>query len=59
MGERRKRLEETASMLRSRLSELRAQRVNEMNRPMHEVAVQALRASLTEVGHQLSRLGVY
>ena len=59
MGERRKRLQETARMLRSRLSDLQTESVNELNRPMHEVAVRAVRNSLTQVGHQLTRLAIY
>ena len=59
MGERRKRLQETARMLRSRLSDLQTETVTELNRPMHEVAVTAVKTSLTQVGHELSRLGAY
>lgn len=59
MGARRKRLEDTAKLLRSRLSELRSATVNEHERPMHEVAVLAVRQTLTQVGHQLARLAVY
>lgn len=59
MGERRKRLQETARMLRTRLSDLERSAVTELNRPMHEVAVKAVRTSLTEVGHELTRLAVY
>lgn len=53
---RRRQLEETARILRSRLAELEARRVSERERPIHEVAVLAVRASLSDVGQQLSRM---
>ncbi len=56
MAEERKRLEETAKLLRSRLEELQRRQVTEIERPMHEVAVAAVRATLTQVGHQLQRI---
>ncbi len=59
MSEQRRRLQETATMLRLRLSELQTEPVTELRRPMHEVAVQAVRANLTEVGQQLSRIAIY
>ena len=59
MAERRRQLEETAQVLRSRLSQLRNRRVSDIQRPMHEVAVAAVRASLTQVGQQLTRISLY
>lgn len=59
MSQRRRRLQETARMLRIRLNDLRTETVTELRRPMHEVAVQAVRANLTEVGQQLSRMAIY
>ena len=56
MTERRRRLEETARILRSRLKELRRQRPDASQRPMHEVAVAAVRSALTQVGQQLVRI---
>ena len=56
MGEQRKRLEESARILRVRLSDLQRKRVSEHERPMHEVALAAVRTALTDVGQQLSRL---
>lgn len=56
MFARRRQLEETARVLRGRLAELEARRVTERERPIHEVAVLAVRASLSDVGQQLSRL---
>lgn len=53
---RRRQLEETARVLRSRLSELETRRVSERERPIHEVALLAVRATLSDVGQQLSRL---
>lgn len=53
--ERRRRLEETARILRSRLRHLSSQQPSPSQRPMHEVAVSAVRNSLTEVGRQLAR----
>ena len=58
MSKRRQQLEETAHILRTRLDELRAQTVSDIDRPTQEVALDALRRRLTEVGHQLSRLAV-
>ncbi|MBL4847906.1 MAG: hypothetical protein JKY65_20515 [Planctomycetes bacterium] len=55
MTERRLRLEETARILRSRLRHLSTQTPRPHQRPMHDVAVTAVRHSLTEVGRQLSR----
>lgn len=56
MAIRRRQLEETARVLRSRLAELQARHVSERERPIHEVAVLAVRASLSDVGQQLMRL---
>ncbi len=56
MAEERRRLEETARVLRSRLTELEQRKVSELERPIHEVALAAVRATLTQVGHQLQRL---
>jgi hypothetical protein len=56
MGERKKQLEETARLLRSRLVDLQRQRVNEVERPMHEVALCAVRSELTLVGRHLVRI---
>ncbi len=58
MSEQRKELEETARVLRGRLRELERRRVGEIERPMHEVAVKAVRASLTQVGRKLLRLAI-
>ena len=59
MSERRRRLQQTARLLRLRLSELQTETVTELRRPMHEVAVSAVRANLTQVGQQLTRLAIY
>lgn len=56
MVERRKRLEESARLLRQRLSDLEREQVAEVQRPMWEVAVRAVRENLTEVGQELARL---
>ncbi len=56
MAEQRKRLLETARFLRGRLRDLEERRVTEIERPMYEVAVLAVRASLTDVGQQLTRI---
>ena len=56
MAEKRRRLEETARILRSRLCELESRPVTEHDRPIHEVAVLAVRATLSDVGQQLARL---
>lgn len=56
MAEKRRRLEETARILRSRLSDLESRPVTDNDRPIHEVAVLAVRASLSDVGQQLARL---
>ena len=55
MAERRKRLEESARILRLRLDELHARPVTEVDRPMHEVALDAVRRALTDVGRPLTR----
>lgn len=56
MVERRKRLEESARVLRQRLSDLERRPVQEVERPMWEVAIRAVRETLTEVGHELARI---
>lgn len=58
MAEERKRLEETARVLRLRLNELeqRGRQLEEVDRPIYEVALQAVRSSLTDVGRQLVRM---
>ncbi|MGE0706735.1 MAG: hypothetical protein AB7N76_05980 [Planctomycetota bacterium] len=56
MAEQRRRLEETARVLRGRLQDLERRRVSDVERPMHEVALVAVRAALTEVGRDLTRL---
>ena len=56
MAEKRRRLEETARILRSRLSDLESRPVTDNDRPIHEGAVLAVRASLSDVGQQLARL---
>ena len=58
MSERKKRLEETAQFLRSRLWELQRAQVADVERPMRDVAITAVRNELTEVGRELSRLAV-
>ncbi len=58
MAEERTRLEETARVLRLRLNELeqRGRQLEEVDRPIYEVALQAVRSSLTDVGRQLVRM---
>jgi len=56
MAKDRERLLETAKLLRSRLQELEGRRVTDVERPMHEVALDAIRSTLTQVGQQLTRL---
>lgn len=56
MSERRKQLEETARVLRDRLSHLTAASPPPHERPMHDVAVAAVRGQLSEVGYALMRL---
>jgi len=56
MSERRKRLEDTARVLRDRLKTLSCETPPPHQRPMHDVALQAVRGHLTEVGRQLARL---
>lgn len=51
--EQRKRWKESVRMLKMRLQALEAKRVEEIDRPMHEVAIKDLRAQLTELGRQL------
>lgn len=56
--ERKQRLEETARMLRLRLNELetRSRTISEVDRPINEVAMLAVRNTLTDVGQQLVRM---
>lgn len=56
MAEERERLLESARLLRSRLRELEDRHVTEVERPIHEVALDAIRQTLTQVGQQLARL---
>ncbi|MEZ6188565.1 MAG: hypothetical protein R3F62_26630 [Planctomycetota bacterium] len=56
MSERRKQLEETARVLRDRLNRLNTETPPPHQRPMHEVAVAAVRGQLSEVGYELMRL---
>jgi len=53
MSERSKRLSESSRLLQSRLRELDRRKPTETQRPMHEVAVQAVKDELTNVGRQL------
>jgi hypothetical protein len=58
MINRRKDLEDSARLLRVRLSNLedRRQTVPEVDRPANEVATDAIRAELSKVGLQLKRM---
>jgi len=58
MAERRKKLEETAKVLRRRLTALEGRQVTDRDRPIHEVAVLAIRATLTDIGQQLNHLAI-
>lgn len=58
MTEKRKHLEESARLVRQRLVELEKKPVAEHERPIREVALDALRATLTEIGQQLNRLAL-
>ena len=53
---KRKELEQSARLLRERLNELESRPITELDRPVHEVALQALRESLTRIGRQLALL---
>jgi hypothetical protein len=44
--------------MRQRLTDLQTQRVPEHERPMHEIALNAVRTALTEIGRELSRLSL-
>jgi hypothetical protein len=58
MNDKRKNLEDSARFLRVRLSELEQQRhsASEIDRPVNEVATDAVRAELTKVGRELRRM---
>ena len=58
MTEQRKKLEDSARLLRVRLQTLERERreVSEIDRPAHEVATRAVRNELTNVGRQLTRM---
>ena len=58
MTERRRHLEESARLLRQRLTDLERKPVPEHERSIHQVAVEAVRATLTEIGQQLNRLAL-
>ncbi len=58
MTERRRHLEESARLLRQRLTDLERKPVQEHERPIHQVAIEAVRATLTEIGQQLNRLAL-
>ena len=58
MHSKRKSLEDSARLLRVRLNELEQQRhsSSEIDRPVNEVATNAVRAELTKVGRELRRM---
>ena len=56
MKSRRETLNDSARLLQVRLRELEQKKVTETQRPMREVAVQAVREELTNVGRKLSQL---
>jgi hypothetical protein len=57
MTEQRKDLEDSANALRSRLNQMEGKRdLSDLERPIHEVGVLAVRAELTKVGRKLDRL---
>jgi hypothetical protein len=58
MYDKRKRLEDSARLLRVRLSELEQQRhaSPEIDHPVNEVATNAVREELTKVGRELRRM---
>lgn len=58
MTERRRELEESARLLRQRLADLERTPVPEHERSIHQVAIEAVRATLTEIGQQLNRLAL-
>lgn len=55
MNDRSRRLTQSARLLRVRLYDLQTKKPSELQRPMHEVAVRAVREELTKVGRQLTR----
>ncbi|MCW8142153.1 MAG: hypothetical protein KIT58_24865 [Planctomycetota bacterium] len=58
MTERRKHLEESARLMRQRLDDLQKGPVAEHERPIRQVAIEAVRAVLTDIGRQLNRLAM-
>jgi hypothetical protein len=58
MTEQRRVLEESARLMRQRLTDLERKPVKEHERPIREVALDAIRATLTEIGQQLNRLAL-
>lgn len=58
MTERRRHLEESARLMRQRLSDLEKKPVKDHDRPIRAVALDAIRATLTEIGQQLNRLAL-
>lgn len=58
MTERRRHLEESARLMRQRLTDLERTPVKEYERPIRAVALDAIRATLTEIGQQLNRLAM-
>jgi hypothetical protein len=58
MTERRKHLEESARLMRQRLTDLESRPVAAHERPIREVAIEAVRATLTEIGRQLNRIAL-
>jgi len=60
MNERKKQLTNSARLLQVRLRDLECKSqkgVSDVRRPMHQVAVKAVRDELTNVGRQLKRMG--
>ena len=58
MRQEKNRLRERVNTLRLRLGELEASVVPEVDRPMYETALLALRTALTDAGRRLTRIGV-
>lgn len=57
MNDRQRRLTDSARLLNVRLRELQTKEPSDLQRPMHEVSVIAVREELTKVGRQLKREG--
>lgn len=55
MNDRNRRLTQSARLLNVRLRELQIKKPSELQHPMHEIAVLAVRKELTKVGQQLTR----